>query len=353
MKAVVITGTGVLEYREVPEPKAGPGDLIVEVKACGICGGDLHFYNGTFPPMGPTPYVLGHEFAGVIVEKGADVSDYWHIGDRVVSDNTAGACGRCPSCEKGNYVCCPQRTSLGCSVDGGFAKYVKIPSALLKLYPNCMYKIPERLSFEEATLMDPAGNAYNAVIQQGNFRSGETVVVFGAGPLGLLSLQQACIAGASRAVLIGMSGDKKVRFGIAERFGADLVLASDEEPDLSGSLKRYFDDLTGVSMVVDAAGAASILPLALDVVRNEGVVVRIAVGSRPASLQMDAILGKNVTIQGHGGYNQESWRNSLNLAACGKLDLKSLITQVLPLEEYKAGFEMMKKLDACKVVLIP
>ncbi|MBU9735644.1 alcohol dehydrogenase catalytic domain-containing protein [Diplocloster agilis] len=122
MKAVVLCGKGQVEFREVPEPVIGDDDILLEVKACGICGSDLHFYYGRLEPMGQVPFIMGHEFAGVIAGIGKNVSDYWKIGDRVVSENTGDACGRCPSCAAGNFVACAHRQTMGCSMDGGFTK---------------------------------------------------------------------------------------------------------------------------------------------------------------------------------------------------------------------------------------
>lgn len=127
MKAVVLEGKGQVAYRDVEKPICGDDDIILEVKACGICGSDLHFYFGRMNPMGKMPHVMGHEFSGVIAEMGKNVDPYWHVGDRVVSDNTGDACGRCPACSRGNFVACENRGTLGVTMDGGFTKYVKIP----------------------------------------------------------------------------------------------------------------------------------------------------------------------------------------------------------------------------------
>lgn len=352
MKAVVLCGRGKVEYREVEKPQIGERDLLIEVKACGICGSDLHFFYGGMEPIGEVPLVMGHEFAGIIVEKGKEVEDYWQIGDRVVSDNTGGACGRCANCARGNFVACEQRQTMGITMDGGFTKYVKIPGSLLEMYKNCLWKIPENLSFEEATLMDPAANGYNAVVQQGNLKSGEIVVVFGVGALGLMSIAQASIAGASKIIAVGMKADRKRREKIARKYGADEFFASDEEENIVEKVKEAARE-DGVALVVDAAGVPALTSAAIQIVRSEGSIVRIGMSNKTYEDSLDGFSLKNIRFSGHMGYNQESWRNTLALAKAEKLNLKPIITCILPLEEYQQGFDMTKNQEASKVVLVP
>ena len=352
MKAVVLEGKGQVAYRDVEKPICGDDDIILEVKACGICGSDLHFYFGRMNPMGKMPHVMGHEFSGVIAEMGKNVDPYWHVGDRVVSDNTGDACGRCPACSRGNFVACENRGTLGVTMDGGFTKYVKIPGKLLQMYKNCLWKIPEELSFEEATLMDPAANGYNAVVQQGDLKPGEIVVVFGVGALGLMSIAQAHIGGASKVIAVGMHADRAKREAIARKYGADVFYASDEEEDIVQTVKRAAGE-DGVALVIDAAGVPIITDQAIAMLRTEGTLVRIGMSTRPYGSSLDAFALKNIRIMGHMGYNQESWRNSLALARAGRLDLKSIISLTLPMREHAKGFEMTKNQEAAKVILIP
>lgn len=352
MKAVVLYGKGMVELRDVEKPECGDEDIIIEVKACGICGSDLNFYYGRREPMGAVPYTMGHEFSGVIAEMGKNADPRWKIGDRVVSENTGDACGVCPSCSRGDYVACPNREILGCTMDGGFTKYVKIPGKLLRFYKNCLWKIPDNISFQEATLMDPAANGYNAVIQQGRLKPGEIVVVYGVGALGIMSIAAAYYGGASKIIAVGMHSDRVSREAIARKYGADYFLASDEEDDMAAKIREIADP-DGVAMTIDAAGHPSITETAIKFTRNQGVIVRIGTNPTPFNNTFDSFKGKNISVIGHMGYNQESWRNCLALAASGKLDLKSIISNELPLEEYHKGFEMSRLQQATKVILIP
>lgn len=352
MKAVVLCGKGKVEYRDVPKPELGEEDFLLEVKACGICGSDLHFYYGSMEPVGKTPLVMGHEFVGVVAEKGPKATDRWKIGDRVVSENTGDACGHCSSCSQGNFVACENRETMGVFMDGGFTSYVRIPGKLLSLYPNCLWKIPENISFQEATLMDPAANGYHAVVQQGGLRSGEIAVVFGVGALGLMSIAQAHLAGASKVIAVGMSSDRARREQIALGYGADVFLATDEEKDLVGKIKAIAGE-DGVALAVDAAGHPSVTETAIQVVRTEGTIVRIGLNGAPYGNSLNSLSLKNITLTGHMGYNQVSWRNSLALVRSGRLDLKPVITCEMPLADYHKGFEMTRKQEASKVILIP
>ena len=333
-------------------PEIGDEDILLKVEACGICGSDLHVFYGKLDPQGNVPYIMGHEFVGTIAKVGERVEKIWKVGDRIVSENTGGACGHCLSCAAGNFVNCSQRICMGCGYDGGFADYVKIPGGILKMYTNCIYHIPENLNFSEATLLEPAANAYKAVIQEGNLHAGQTVVVFGAGALGLMSVQMAAIGGAANVILVGLSSDKSLRFEIGRKYGATHLFASDEEPNLVEKIAAIAGT-DGVSLVVDAAGAPSVTSLAFQIVRNEGTIIRIGMSDKPFNHGLDDFAFKSVTFRGHMGYNAESWHNVLNLARVGKLDLHSIITRELPLEAYEEGFRLMASQEAAKVVLIP
>ena len=200
MKAVVKYGfgRGETEIREVPVPVIGDDDILVEVKAAGVCGTDIGFDDGGHENLLRPPVILGHEFSGVVSKTGRNVTD-WKPGDRVVSDNTGKVCGKCYACGTANYLVCPERLGLGYGMDGGFAKYVKIHGDTLKVFPQSLMAIPENISFEEAAILDPCCNGYKAVVQEGSIMPGDFGAVFGAGPLGLYSVQCLKAAGASRS----------------------------------------------------------------------------------------------------------------------------------------------------------
>lgn len=353
MKAAVLYNYGKMELRDVPEPEIGAGDILIKVEAAGICGGDLHYYKGTLKAgLGELPVILGHEFAGTIAQKGKNVDSYWQIGDRVVSENTGYACGHCPACQTGNFVSCSERKTIGCSMDGGFAKYVKIPEQILRLYPNCLFHIPDNIGFDEATVLEPASNAYKALIQEGGLIPGDNLVVFGVGALGLLTIQHGKIAGASKIIAIGLSTDKATRFDMAKKMGATHCIASDETDDVV-SLVKEIAGPNGIAVAVDAAGAPICLNQATQMTRSIGRVVRIGMNESPYGYGLDEVNVKSLVIRGHMGYNTVSWRQCISLAEAGILDLKSIISHHMPLDEYDKGFQLSIKQEATKVILTP
>lgn len=353
MKALVKFGNqyGNLRIEDWAMPVTDDDGVVIEVKAAGICGSDMHSYRGTGvddPTFHPT--VLGHEFAGVISSVGKNVTN-WKIGDRVVSENTAYACGVCSSCIVGDYVQCAQRSIIGYAFDGGFTNFVKIPGHIMRIYPNGLFRIPDHVSFEEASVLDPYCNGYKAVIQEAHFAPGENLVVFGTGPLGLSCVHIAHLAGANKIIAVGMSSDKSVRFPIAQKLGATDVIAANEE-DVAGRIQELCGK-DGVRLAVESSGTEAALRQALVIVRNAGMVVQIGLAKKDFTLPIDMITRKALNLKGHMGYNTISWRSCLTLLEQGKLDVKSMITHRLPLSDWENGFMMMMRQEACKVILLP
>lgn len=356
MKALVWYDNGCekMELREVPVPEISDEDILVEVKAVGICGSDVHnYYGASYETNMPVlPVISGHEFTGVIVKKGSRVHHRWKLGDRVVSDNTGYACGVCPACERGDFVNCEARKCIGWHMDGAFAKYVRIPGEILKLFPNTLLKLPDKMSFTEAACLEITANMYKALIQEGGMLPGDNVVIYGAGPMALVTVQLAKAAGAAKIIVIGMSADREVRFLLAEKFGASICLASDEEADIVERVKDIAGD-NGVAVALDIVGHPAVTSAAIDMVRNEGTVIYVGNSFQNYNHNLMPVQNKSVTFRGHMGYNAQSWRNVMSMASVGLLDLKSLATHVLPLDHYKKGFELLRRQEAAKVVLIP
>ena len=349
MQALRWLERGKLALQEIDVPECGEDDIILAIKAAGICGADMHWASGAF--AADAPFTLGHEFAGVICCKGSHVSPYWQIGDAVVSDNTGAACGHCSACRRGDFVHCYQRKTLGCGMDGGFASYCKIPGEILNIDPNCLMKLPEGISFEEAAVMEPAANAYRAVVYEADVRPGDTVVIIGLGPLGLYSLQIAKAAGASNLICVGMRSDVATRFPLAKQFGATELIIADEENVVSHILEVTGPD--GADVAIDAAGAPVVMKMAMEYLKHDGKFLKIG---NPPSVYNDTLLpliDKQISVIGHMGYDANCWFKVMNLVKTGQVDLKSMIGKVLPLEEYKTGYELMKTQQVAKAVLIP
>lgn len=340
-------GKGETELREVAVPEVGEDDLLIEVRAAGICGSDIAYDNGEHPEHLRPPVILGHEFSGVVSKAGKNVTA-WKIGDRVVSDNTGYVCGTCYACSTGDYLNCPERLGLGYSMDGGFTQYVKISGKLLQKNPNTLFRVPENVSFEEAAILDPCCNAYKAVVQEGELMPGEVVAVLGVGPVGLSAVQIARVAGASKIIIIGKSGNT-VRFDAALKVGATHMIEIDKEDAVQRVIELTRGE--GLDLVVDCAGPSILLKQAIDMVRKGGRIIRVGYDSNPPGFSLDPVVNKGVNVKGHFGYDYVSWRNSLRLMEMGKISLKGMISHTLPLKKWRDGFELVKHREAIKVIL--
>jgi len=344
MKAVVKTkrGPGNVELRDVDVPEIAPDEVLIEVKRSGICGTDIHIYHDSafYTP----PVILGHEYAGVITQLGSEVSNF-NIGERVTSPATI-PCGTCFMCRinRPNRCIGEQKRILGAhKANGTFTKYVAVPSRIL-------HKVPDALSFDEAAVVEPAACAIHNVSEIVEVKPGDTVVILGPGPMGLLSLQVAKISGAEQVVITGVSADKD-RLRLAERLGADMTINVEEE-DAVEIIKNITDGL-GADVVIEASGASAARKQAFNLVRRCGKVGLIGLTGRSTDINLDKVVEGELDVKGSWGTVWTSWRKALSLISSGKIQVAPLITTKLPLEKWYDGFRMMEEKNALKVLLIP
>lgn len=351
MKAVVKYGfgKGETELRDVPVPEISDRDILIEVKAAGVCGSDIAFDDGHHADILRPPVVLGHEFAGVIAKAGKNVA-HWKVGDRVVSENTGYVCGKCYACATADYLACPKRLGIGYGMDGGFTNYVKISGDILTLFPHCVMKIPESMSFEEAAILDPCCNAYMAVVQESSFIPGDYAAVFGVGAMGQFSIQALRVAGAAKIIAIGLKSDSE-RFELARQNGATDIVIADQE-DVIERVKALTEE-EGAALIVDCAGVSVVLQQAIAIARTNGEIIKIGYDAKPVGFSLDELIGKAVSIKGHFGYNWVSWRNVMNLVVAGKMDLRSMITHTMPVTEFQTAFRLVREKKAQKIILTP
>lgn len=349
MKGLVRYGfpLGPFKLEEVNSPVIeGPGDVLLEVKSAGLCGSDLKKWNVDNDAQSLVS-VFGHEFAGEVVATGQDVTD-WKIGDRVVSDNTGYACGKCHACMVGNFLVCPERRALGWGMDGGFGKFVRVPGQILGLHKHALIKIPDNVSYEEASILDPVCNAYMALVQRSQLRAGEDVLIYGMGPLSLNCIQIARIMGAVNIIVVGNAGDEAVRKPVAKLLGATHFIDSDKEDVVERC--HAISGKQGIPVVVDGRGTPQIIEESIRVLRTNGQMIRIGLNLKAAEICINDISEKAISLIGHMGYDAVSWLNVLNLLKHRKIDVESLITHRLPLSRWKEGFELMSTRKAIKVV---
>ena len=344
MECVVKYGleNDMVKIADVPIPKIGENDVLVNVKAAGICGSDIEMWRGMHGYSVNFPVILGHEFCGVIESVGKNVKNYKE-GDRVACETSAYICGNCQFCRSGNYNLCPDRLGYGYGTDGAFTKYVKVRKEIL-------HYLPDNISFEEGAIVEPLCVAYNAVGVSSKILAGDVVVIIGPGPIGLNCLQMAKILGAGTVIISGTNKDKN-RLDLAEKLGADICINVDKQ-DL---LKIVMDETKniGADLVINAAGNASSMYQSIELVKKSGQITKLGWDPDPIGFSLDPLILKAITLRGSYGHNWIMWEKVLMLLKKGKLTTKPLITHILNILEWKKGFELMESKVAVKVVLKP
>lgn len=342
MKAIVkiAKGYGNIEIRDIEKPAIKEDEVLVEIKAAGICGSDLHHYE-TGEGIA-IPVVLGHEFSGDLVQIGRQVKG-WKIGDKVVSETHAYACYDCPLCRTGSYHLCKERKGFGSSVNGAFTQYLAVPARLL-------HRKPENLSYPEATILQPAADIANAVITNSHLKPGDTIVVLGPGPMGLLTVEIARASGAAKIIVVGLEEDGE-RLEIAKKVGADIVVNNSKE-DLIGRVKEITKG-KGADVVFEVTGAKPAFLQGLKVLAQKGQMTVIGVHQETVELPIRPLQRAEQSILGSTMSTWIDYERAIQLAETGRIQLKPLVTDILPLTEWKKGFELALSKKACKVIFTP
>ncbi len=338
MKALVIKD-GHLELQERPRRPAGWGEALVRVRAVGICATDLHLLNGS-QRFDRIPQVLGHEIAGLVESVGSGVPSDW-VGSRVIVDPVIG-CGVCPYCHAGRKLLCKAGGELGTTGgDGGYAEYVTVPAANL-------YRWPDTLSFEEGTLMEPLNCTWGAFLKA-QAQPGESVLIFGSGPAGLLFLALARTSGCTPVFMIGRG---EVRLNSAKQFGAAETWVY-RDADLQGKVLQATGG-KGADIVVEASGADIAVRQAFEWVRPGGRVVLYGVSDAgQPNILSDRIVQKDLQVVAGIG-SPLLWDRGVQLAGGGRIDFRSLVTHRFPLEKAEEALSTARDGDrAIKVVLCP
>ncbi len=324
-----------VEIREFAKPTIGLDDVLVEVAAVGVCGSDLHQWTSSHSWPVNYPVVLGHEFAGTIVQTGANV-DGWSEGDRIASETAAVIDLQNPMTRRGLYNLDPTRKGFGYGVDGAMTRFTRVPA-------RCLHRVPETLPLEHAALTEPCCVAYNSVIGNSRINPGDRVLVIGPGTIGILCAAIAKLAGGDVA-LLGLDSDAD-RFKIARQYGCQTLTDATE-----WSKER---DGLGVDVVIDAAGVSSTLKLALELVRPAGWITKVGWGPKPLDFSIDPLVQKNVTLQGSFSHHWTIWERVLALLASGQLDVRPIIGGQWPLDQWHEAFETMHSGKIVKSILRP
>ena len=330
-----------VELREMPVPEIGEDEVLLKVGGVSVCGSDVHQYHGSHSWPVRVPIVLGHEFCGTVIQLGNRVKGF-REGDRVVSETASSICGACIYCHTGDYNLCPKRTGFGYGSDGAMANYVRVPA-------RCLHHIPASLSFEHAALTEPCCVGYNAVSVKSNIRPGDTVVVIGPGPIGLLCAAMARLAGAGTLIVAGITRDAS-RLEVARALGAETL---DVETTNQADYFRDLGDGFGADLVIDAAGASSALKLALEIVRPGGQITKVGWGAQPLGFSLDPLVQKAVRLQGSFSHTFQNWEKVISMLSAGQINLEPIISQVAPLEQWQTCFDGMHSGRYVKAVLRP
>ena len=332
-------GEGNVELREVPEPSAGPGEVKISVRNAGICGTDIHIFRNhyTFNP----PVVLGHEFCGEIAEVGKGVADL-SPGDRVTCETTAGSCGLCGYCRRGNYNLCNERLGIGSILNGAFTRYVIAPRRIV-------HRLPENIDFVAGALTEPVACAVHGVIHITGVKAGEVTVVAGPGPIGLITAQVAQAEGAY-VILLGRDLDIS-RLEIAQKLDLPKVINIDEE-----DAEAFVSDLTGgvgADVVFECAGAPSAARMLLNLVRKAGRYSQVGLMSTPFEIDWEQIAYKELQVLGTFSQNWRDWGRALELMSQGKVDASAIVSRQASIMEWESSFANFEAAKEVKVLLQP
>ncbi|MBE1555539.1 zinc-dependent alcohol dehydrogenase [Sporosarcina limicola] len=340
MKALYKTklGFGNVDLLAVDEPICPPDKVKVEVKYTGICGTDLHIYHDTFKSY--PPVIMGHEFSGIVAEVGANVKKV-KLGDRVtVLGSTAITCGTCTYCKTGYYMFCPERRGMGHGIDGSFTKYSVVREDMI-------YTIPDNVSLEEAALSEPLACAVQAIEELTTIHVGDTVLLSGPGPIGLICLSLLAVKGC-KVIVAGTSADA-TRLEIAKELGAAVVV-NVSEVDLQEIVMKETNGL-GVDVTVECAGAGPSINSCLQALRQLGKHIQVGIVGKEITMNYDFILYKQIQLFGSLAHSMKTWDRVIQILEQQKVDLKPIITHKLPLTEWKAAFDMCEQQECGKVLL--
>ena len=338
MKALVYEGAWQMPLRQVDWPEPGPDDIIVTVQAAGICGSDVHGYMGTTGRRKP-PIVMGHEFGGTVAALGSQVSRLV-LGQRVVVQPLI-TCGRCANCRVGLPNICLNRGGLGMNLPGAFAEAVRVPQ-------QQAYPLPDEMSWEQAAMVEPLAVSLRAA-NLTPIELMDTVVVIGAGAVGLLALLAARLKGAGQVIVTDLSTH---RLALARQLGAEAVVnVAEQDPQevvqsLTGGL--------GASAVIEAVGVGASVAQAFGLVRTGGHITWIGNSQPEVAVNMQQVVTRELTIRGSYGFNEE-FASAIQAIQTGRVDVQPLIEKVGALEEGPELIEALAKgrLEAAKVILKP
>ncbi|WP_196220151.1 zinc-binding dehydrogenase [Terrilactibacillus tamarindi] len=341
MKALVKRNPGYdeMSLQEIPEPVVEGNQIKIKVAYTGICGSDIHSFKGEYNNLRP-PVVLGHEFSGIVVDIGPNVKGI-KIGDRVTSETTFQTCNTCPYCAEKNYNLCVDRKGIGTQVNGSFAEYVISRE-------ESVHVLPEHVGLLEAALTEPLACCVHAALEKTTITPREKILIFGPGPIGLL-LSQVIKAQNAYVILAGITKDEP-RLELAKSIGIDQIVNTQKE-----NLEQIVLTLTegvGVDKVFDCSGAIPAVNQGLSLIKKKGQCIQVGIfGEKFNKMDQESIIQRELSYIGSRSQKPSSWPIALNLLEEKKIATKRMITKIVPLENWREGFEAVMSGHEIKVII--
>ena len=335
MQAGVYTGVENLKLQEWPKPRLNPGEMLVKVRYAGICGTDMMIYGGKHPRVVP-PRVLGHEIFGTVVETSPPVESQVKVGDRVAVFPLI-SCGRCAPCREGNAHVCEKLGLLGIDTDGGFAEYMKAS-------PDQLIPVPPGVEDEQAALIEPLSVAVH-VVRTSGFTAGDTALVTGAGPIGNLIAQVLRAVGARRVLV---SEAKPFRRDLARQMGFAVVNPLEVKP---AEAIRQMAGENFVDHVFEATGATAAYSDAVQSCKVRGHITFVGLPKSPPEVNVLNLVFKEIRTAGARVYTPKDFLVAISLLERGAIDVKSIVTDRLPLKDIEEGLQRMHDPDCSLKIL--
>ena len=345
MRAVVLNGPNDFAPTDIPKPVIGDNDMLLEMKKAAICGTDMRILAGTKTKGVRYPSVIGHEMCGVIAEVGKNVTGF-QVGDKVSIANVI-PCGSCPACLAGRENACMNRKAIGYEFNGGFEEYVLIPEIAIK--SGNVIKLPEDVSFTAGALIEPLSCCIRGLKNAGTGFN-DTVLIVGAGPIGLMHMQLSKIAGAKQVIV---SEPNKMRREVALELGADRVVDPTKE-----NLEQIIKDATngmGADVIVMAIGVPALVNSTLKLCKKGGTVNLFAgfAGTEECQIEVNTIHYNEINVNGSTAYKRADYLEAADMVITKKINLDKIATHTFKIDEFQNAYEMCKSGKGLKVMIEP
>ncbi len=333
-------GQGNVRLQDMPDPQVEDGKVILEVNSCGICGTDLHVYHDMFKNY--PPVILGHEFSGRVIEKGRNTEGI-DLGSRfsVLGAPTV-ICNNCEYCHSGEFMFCKAKRGMGHGVNGAFAKYVAAR-------PDQLYATAAHVSDDISALVEPFAVAVHAVGEIADVQFGDTVLLSGPGPIGMLLLKL-LLAQGIKTIVAGTREDKD-KLKTAMEWGAHTTVMVDVE-DLQAVVQQETKG-KGVDIAFETAGAQGSVANCLTALRPLGQYVQVGHFGKDITIPFDLTAFRQLNIKGSVGYTRATWDRAIEIINQGNINFEDVISHRMPLSDWQKGFDLMEQKKSLKILLYP